>query len=586
MDAFSHNSRCSFVCGLAHGFGRHVFILAHEPFVCPVDYKHLLATHHSAEQCRRLFDNWIKAVQPKLPQRRRRRPHPPFDARIPLDLRHISLGEPVAENERAGLDDYFIETSVYYQALQADVSIVVGRRGMGKTATFYALERELTGSPGNEVCPIKPVGYEIDGLVRVLRQNIHRSERGYLIESLWKFLIYSELASRSADAITQRPVHVEVSEGEQRLTEFVHDNEAIIRPAFSVRLDRAVESLTGLEEIARAEDQRARISEQLHATILRELREVLGSALNQRNRVAILVDNLDEPWGRGEYVDSLSELLLGLFRVATDIHNEFRRADHWRKSVKVSVVIFIRSDIFYSIRRFASENDKLPIQRVVWSDPEMLLRIVDERLASSVKHSYLVDDIWQLFTPKVGSVPVKEFILANALPRPREVLFLVKEAVADAINRGHSIVSEADLIRAHETYSTHVFQSVLAEDDPVRGKLENILVEFAGVEGVMRRSEVERTIGQAVLNTADITYYFNLLCDIGFLGIETKGRYQFASDESDRETLRRVSQSVANRQGREESYLINPAFHPVLQIQWPTLSPPSFVSDLDEHPIS
>ena len=55
-----------------------------------------------------------------------------------------------------------------------------------------------------------------------------------------------------------------------------------------------------------------------------------------------------------------------------------------------------------------------------------------------------------------------------------------KAAVNIAINRGHDQVLPDDLLSAREQYSQYAFNSILKEDDPVKGKLEAVLYEFAG----------------------------------------------------------------------------------------------------------
>ena len=72
----------------------------------------------------------------------------------------------------------------------------------------------------------------------------------------------------------------------------------------------------------------------------------------------------------------------------------------------------------------------------------------------------------------------KEFIFRTTLPRPRDVIYIVKTAINYAINRQHNSVCPEDLVDAREQYSEFVFRSVLAEDDPQRNKLRGILYEF------------------------------------------------------------------------------------------------------------
>ena len=174
---------------------------------------------------------------------------------------------------------------------------------------MYAMRAALTDDKRNHVCVIKPVGYEIDGLVRVLKSIINKSERGYLIESLWKFLIYSEVIQSVYELIKSRPPHYMSTDAESSLLGYYDDNRELLAPPFSERLDVAIRSLSDLGDIADAIDQRQRISEQLHANQLRHLRDVLGKTLSSYKQVQILIDNLDAQWGTNPNVESLASFL-------------------------------------------------------------------------------------------------------------------------------------------------------------------------------------------------------------------------------------------------------------------------------------
>ena len=262
--------------------------------------------------------------------------------------------------------------------------------------------------------------------------------------------------------------------------------------------------------------QRARISERLHAEQLRDLRKHLGLVLADKEQVAILIDNLDDPWAPGSHIHYLSDLLAGLLGVVQDIPDDFRRGHHW-KPVEVRVTVLLRSDIFSFVQPLTVEQDKLPLQRVVWDDRELLLRVVGERLIQGAPKSYVVEDVWSnLFPAEVVGVSPSEFICRTVLPRPRDVIYLVKEAIGIAINRGHSSVLEEDLLEARERYSEFVFRSILAEDDPQKGKLEAVLYEFAGAGRNISRIDVENRMAEAGVDGSDTRFYINLLCGIGF----------------------------------------------------------------------
>ena len=399
--AEDHNAKCSIIAGLAKGLGKPVMMSAHEPFESPVDYQEILSSHDTAEKCRINLNRWIEGLHVTLPRRRSRRLESPQRQKgSTLDLRRLAIGDPVAENERLKLDEYFVETSAYYRAMEDPTTIVVGRKGTGKTAILYAIHQSLFRDRKKQVCIIKPVGYEIDGLIQVLEAIIHRAERGYLIESLWKFLIYTELARTVYASLESLPPQQPPTEEESKFIEYFECRRDIIDQAFSDRLNRVVISLIGIGDIEESSEQRTRISEKLHAELLRDLRYHLGSILTRLEKVIILIDNLDKPWGPGSHLNYLSELIWGLLQVAEDIAPEFQHEDYWRKPVDASVTVFLRSDIFAFIQPLAAEQDKLPIQRIVWDEPALLMRLLNLRLEHSIPKNYSADDVWSTLFPR------------------------------------------------------------------------------------------------------------------------------------------------------------------------------------------
>ena len=563
-----HNVQCSLIAGLSHGFGKPTFMVVKEPFQSPVDYEHLLRTHATADDCRQSVMRWSSEVTGTLPLLRRRRSDDQSQPSTTTDLWTLSIGEPVAENERSRLDSYFLPTSVYHRALEDPVTIVVGRKGVGKSAQLYAMEAALVPDRRNHVCVIKPVGYEIDGLVRILRSIAHNSERGYLVESLWKFLIYSELARTVYRTITSRPPYQPPIAAERDLVRHYDDHVAILDPPFSERLDLTISTLADIGAIQDAVDQRHRISELLHSRQLRDLRQLLGATLTTRQKVSILIDNLDAPWGSNTDVETLAPLLWGLLRVTDDIVSDFQIQDHWRRQVSVHLTVFLRSDIFAAMQTYANEQDKLPIQRIIWNDRDVLKRLMDLRLEYGTANGNRAEDIWNLLFPsEVVGLPTWDFVLNSVLHRPRDVVYLMRQAIDGAISRGHKVVTQEDFIDARAQYSEYALRSVLAEDDPTRGKLESILYEFAGCPKTVTRSEIESRFREAEVSSSDCEFYIDLLCDVNFLAIQHNEGYVYASDESDREMKRRIAMQVAKNKQNEESYGVSSAFWHVLQVE-------------------
>ena len=440
----------------------------------------------------------------QLPRRRRRRPLQVTGGSKTPDLRKLYIGDPQGENELLGLDEYFVETSAYFNALGKPIAIVVGRRGTGKSANLHAIQTAISNDKPSHVCVIKPIGYELEGLIRVLDENLHRSERGYLIQSLWKYLIFSELARSVFEEVSEIPAYIPLTPDQEKFMEIMNSNRDTLLIPFAQRLEKAVRTLVGVGNLSDAVQQQTRISELLHQRELHELRQFLGLVLSDRNRVAILIGRLDDPWGPGADLGRLSELLMGLLKVIEDIGDEFLHHDRWRKKVNVSVTVFLRSDSYALFEPFAAEQDKLPTQRITWNEPEVLLNVLDLRFEEAFDNRIDARDVWTgLFTSEVVGLPISEFILGTIMHRPRDIIYLVGQAIASATNRGHAVVTADDLVDARNNYSQWVLTLIQAEDDPRKGKLEAVLFEFAGAPKVMKLAEVmTRTLNSMLTSYA------------------------------------------------------------------------------------
>lgn len=566
---WEHNIKSSIVAGLAKGFERQLLMVAKKPFDPPVDYRSLLLTHDTAHEAANAVGTWTALLHQSLPPRRRRRTSSRSQDSPELDIRHINIGDPVAENERTTIDTYFLETSPYIRAMDESFTIVVGRRGTGKSAQLYAMDAALHDDPRNAVFVIKPVGYEMAGLFRLVRSLVNISERGYLIASLWKYLIYSELLKTVYTKMSAKPEYYQMTAAEERLVAYVNANQDLLNPPFSERLDRAVRSLSTTITIDDPLEQRHRISEHLHVTRIGQLHRLVASALQPYEKAHILFDNLDEPWKHDDDGDVaiFADVLAGLFQVSTDIINDFRSSRPAQPDLKICITIFLRSDIVAVVQPMIRQFDKLPIQRISWHESASLRNLVDLRFQFGAGHGYRSQHVWsRLFPRQVQGAQIWDYINLAILPRPRDLLYLIRQAIDEAINRGHDAITEDDLVRARSRYSEYVFLSILAEDDPRRGRLEHVLYEFAGSPQTLSRQDLQTVFSTAGVAESDVEFYIDLLCDINFLAIEDNREFRLVRDEADRRLKRRISRTAARRTGCPERFQIAEPFVPVLGV--------------------
>ena len=562
-----YNTRASLIAGLAHGTGTQLLMVAHSPFYCPTDYHSLLHTHDTSEQCLDIVTEWFSGLEFRY--RRPRRPTRGGPKQTTdIQLRDLSLGEAVAENERWKLDEYFVETDWFYQAQEPELSIMIGRRGSGKTATLYALEDRYEDSQNVHVCSVQPEGYELGGVIRLLEETWEVAVRGYLIESLWKFLLYTELAISVVRDFDTRPAHIQKNQQEQDLLDYLRPFANVMLAPFSQRLNDAVTALAGTGNREEAASQRARVSEHLHKNYIGELIRHLRKVLAGKEKVLVLVDKLDDRWGLGPNPEAQSTLLAGLIEVTRHVMMDFssKRAD--LPQVNLSLVVFIRSDIFSHLGIVAGELDKLPITRMSWNDGAELIAILDHRLIHIGTKELESSEVWdRLFVDDVDGLSAREYILSRTLPRPRDVLVFTKNAVSAALKRSHDKVEVEDFSFAYQQYSGHVFDSVVFEDDPDRGRLRAVLSQHAGCSEIMNESEVRQRIQEAGVPHEDIEFYLELLCDLNVLGVQGPSGFKFPADELERTRLLDIGRSFAFNSGKDElTFRVHPAFCPALGV--------------------
>lgn len=565
-DCKYHNAKLSFVSGIAHGLGKHFLMLAQEPYKSPIDYKDYLKVYKTPTQCKEFADKWLidienihKSIEKSIKDYSK-------EIKGNEELSNVYIGDPVAENESRDLLDYFIPTAVYNEAIKASHSIIVGKKGSGKSAIYFKIENDFAGDSRNHVCSIRPVGYELEGVLRMIHKSMGLAEKGYLIESFWKFLLFSELAKSYYERLSIKPLYSH-SKAETEFIDTANKHKDIVLQDFSIRLEHAVDKLQSINEKDSSANQRIRISELLHKTTLNLLISQLAKVLEGKKTIALLIDNLDTAWKKENDLSELCDLLRGLISVSKRIHLEFEKmSPNKNKCPEMPVLIFLRSDIFSQVFENTRERDKLPHLNISWDDKSSLIRVLNERFW--INHKITPEMVWgRYFCNIVSGIPTKDFILSTIIPRPRDLLWLSKFAISLAVSRGHKLVEERDIIDAHKQYSQNAFESLLSELIPQYDKAESFLYEFVGANHIINRDFIVNKIKSCGIPEDKTQEIIEMLCDSAFLGLETScDKYEFIYNEDDKKKILVMAQKVSTelRDGKSR-YKINKPFRSFLE---------------------
>jgi len=563
-----HNARYAFVAGLAHGLEKPLLMLVEDDYEAPIDYRHLLRRYSTGRQCVEEAEPWLQMVERiHLQQQVQVTPHL-ATMELATELRSFRFGEHLAENEQEALNDYFVETSSYDEALNGRHTIFAGRKGSGKTANLLRIASVLRGDKRNLVCVVKPVGYEVDALVRLLKRYEERDTKGYLVESLWKFLIYTEVAKTTADWIADKRGGCSPGSDEDRLLDLRSRQNGLLSEDFSIRLERCVDALCRLDAGDKIEASRVAISEALHEGVLRDLRGLLGRILSTRQRVAVLVDNLDKGWDKRGDLPLLADLLLGLLSAARRVPADFAKRDAWRQSVNLTLTVFLRSDIFDNVMRVAREPDKISYSRLYWKDRDLLLRVLEERFVASHGGRVPAEDLWsKFFCESVRGQPTREYLSDRILPRPRDIVFIANAAVAIAVNRRHTRVEEEDVLEAEKQYSQYALDTIQVENGITLPVMEAVVFEFAGMPQVLSHDQVCGILRAAGITPDGYEMVIGHLVRVSFLGPEVReNEFVFSEDEEEQRKNAVLARRLFEERGRPRRYEINAPFHSFLEI--------------------
>jgi DNA replication protein DnaC len=563
-----HNAKISFAAGLAYGFGRKTIMLAHEPYTCPLDYTHLMRKHSTSVECETYINRWLIEVNSYY-LKDQQNDNRIINERKNIDeLKSIDLGEYIAEQEIDKINDYFVETAAYREAFNSEYALFVGRKGSGKSAILYRLENELSKDNRNYVCIIKPVSYDLDGLIDILKSISGDAEKGFLIESIWKYLIYTEIAKSIYNILEIKPTYYEPVEQEFAVKKMIDENRDIFLDDFSSRLEQIINKFVKIDKSSKGLTYKKNVSEILHENLLSKLREMLYKYFSDKNRIMVLIDNLDKNWKLGENILYLSDFLLGLLSVTNRIADDFTYEPQKKKRTRFSIIVFLRMDIFSYIYKQARERDKLKYSIISWDDLELLLLLIEERFKTSTG-IYEPSIIWEKYFPTlVEGVPIKKYFLQNILPRPRDIIFFIKYALANATTRKHNKIQENDIIDAQQRYSQHAVESLIVENGVSIENFERILYEFVGCTRVISRETIEKIIERAGVTDINTGYFIQILCERCFLGRKiASDEYRYQTNFLDNEKIEILASRFLDEEVDKTNYFeINKPFRKFLEI--------------------
>lgn len=562
-----HNSKCSLIAGFCLGFGKNTLLVCEKPHDTIFDLRELLLKYNTIKECEKIVGPFVEKINNNIAELVFNKSQKRRLEKARTNLQNIDFGEMIAEHENDQLYNYFVETGYINSSIKNEYNIIIGRKGTGKTATLVFLNEYLKSDKRNYVVVIKPINFEIDGIVSLLSSLEEEYEQSYVIESVWKFLIYTEIAKALYFEVESKPLYSKTDK-DNKFLKFIEDNANIYLEDLSVRLEAQVALIKETDidsEKLNQKDFRKKISEILHINTFHVLRNNIADIIEDKNSIIVLIDNLDKSWRSSKDLNLLSRYILGLLGVSGRLAHEISVIKSKQRNIKFKLAVFLRSDIFRYIIQYAREPDKIEYTKLIWSDPEVFFRIIEERFVQLNNSVVSANDLWDKFmVSSVNGVSVREFIMEIVYPRPRDVIFYFKKAQEISIMRGHTVINQDDLFEAYKNYSSWVFTSLIVENGISFKQMEEFLYSFMGSDMIIDEDFIfQSMIESKIPFDSESKYDFiSHLVRLSVIGREiSKDNFIFEYDFEDSKKNLLLANKLSSKR-----YKIHPSLYPFLEI--------------------
>jgi hypothetical protein len=567
-----HSAKCALVAGISLASGRRLLIIGEDISSPPIDYHDILRSYTSAGRAQQIMTDFITPINDYIFNFRKYIVHDLSLPKRAVDVEDdilavINLGDYIAEDEEQSLSNYFVETPQFLMALEPDFKVFVGRKGSGKSANFYMIMNKLFKEKRNVVVNIKPKEWQFNELVDFIKRELGKLDKGYLLQSWWKFMIYSEVIKTCYEKIKEKPVSATFSACEDEIIRYVDKRTDILQLSFTSRLVNTVRDL--VKNYGELEKE-IPLSEILHdKEIVVMHRMLLDYTKEHKGRCTIVIDNLDANWYLGEDYHIMADILLALIDSAGDTWRTCKRElNRLRIDTGISILIFLRNDVFQVVLGKAREPDKLQYELILWDNTDRLLEIVNQRIL----HSLVGRDIYTLnwadilefgFTPN----DMKNFIMNNLIWRPRDFIFFFERAFFYARARSAKYLGLQDFKDAMTEYSEHAFRSLCGESQPYIPNMEDLILGFAESHPRLSLNDVQLKLKDAGIKKRDIRMTIDFLVQANFLGYRAgKDSYRFPVTPTESAIMAKTVWNPKKKTKRAKIFMIHNAFHDALVI--------------------
>jgi hypothetical protein len=325
-----------------------------------------------------------------------------------MKISHIEWGEDSAEKDK-DLLQYFVTSDALRRLTNKSKSIVIGRKGSGKSALLAKLKQEFSLQPNTLVVTVSPKYNSIrsvlndEAIVKGFAEEVffqHTWLRHIYLDILCLLGDQSRGNLTSGSAEFARKIAIE----QQRTSKDLVENISEIFRNITVKAGALGEFGINVEKELR---QSADVdSLEFHA-----------NTLTKDCKIVVLIDDLDLGWDNSPTANSM---LLGLLSATTNINS---------KHSSIHTITFLREDIYTVILTKTQHADKYRnVEKIRW-DKDSLIRVLEMRINFNRTKNGLpkiADAFETVFPVSIGTAYTENWLVERTLSRPRELIQLVR----------------------------------------------------------------------------------------------------------------------------------------------------------------
>ncbi|MCK5110423.1 MAG: hypothetical protein KAQ94_02795 [Arcobacteraceae bacterium] len=441
------------------------------------------------------------------------------------------------------LQNYFFKLPQIQQIVDSKSWLVLGRKGMGKTAIYEYLKQSSHAKINdyNTIC-INFSDYPWPAH-KLYKETLSGELSAY--QKSWRYLFFVKALSRLIKIKTENnenlskeliwaQTYIEKIYGNPNpsLTEVIFSKigrlSSIGGPGIEVEDFSLDIGEVSLEEIA--EDKQLQSKLRTNAFTLLGFFETIFKDNCGEHKILIALDQLDENWLVGE-IEEYSKVLINLINVCRNISID----NLLSKNLKV--VPFLRTDIYQSLK-FNDKNKLLQDSAITISwDSDSLDEMYFERIKKYAVNNITIDNqiksgnLFEFKFARQGTPPFK-YITRRSFFRPRDVIVYFNKIRECHKPNTTGLYSSSELYEADREASISVYNELVDEWSNQFQEIENLLTVLQTIQvETFNYDDFSEKCDKEFSNISEgkKREYLAFLFENSIIGQKKQGRWEYLS---------------------------------------------------------